>query len=187
MTKKEIRKLYKQKRIELPEKERRKFDDLLLISFQQLWYDNIQVVMSYWPLQTMAELNTHLFTDYLSFRIPGLQVVYPLIKNGYLEAVLVDENTNFKVNDYNITEPIDGTTIDPKAIDLVLTPLLAFDKNGYRVGYGKGYYDKFLATCRPDVIKIGCSYFDPVDSIDDINEFDVPLNICITPNRTHEF
>ena len=72
-------------------------------------------------------------------------------------------------------------------IDLVLVPLLAFDKNGYRVGYGKGYYDKFLSNCRPDVIKIGLSFFDAVDEIEDIDDYDLPLNFCVTPQRLYDF
>jgi 5-formyltetrahydrofolate cyclo-ligase len=187
MTKKEIRNVYKQKRLELAEKDRLKLDDLLLINFQQLWFDHVHVVMSYWPLQTMAELNTHIFTDFMAFRMPGMQLAYPVIKQGNMEAVVVDDDTNYQLNKYNIAEPVDGTIIVPEAIDMVLTPLLAFDANGYRVGYGKGYYDKFLAMCRPDVLKVGFSYFDPIDRIADVDEFDVPLDICITPNQTYEF
>jgi 5-formyltetrahydrofolate cyclo-ligase len=55
------------------------------------------------------------------------------------------------------------------------------------VGYGKGYYDRYLKRCAQDVVKIGFSYFDAIDAIEDINEFDVPLNYCITPMRVYEF
>ena len=65
--------------------------------------------------------------------------------------------------------------------------MLAFDTRGNRVGYGKGFYDRYLPACRPDCIKLGFSYFDPVDSVDDAHEFDVPLDLCITPNRTYVF
>ena len=75
----------------------------------------------------------------------------------------------------------------PAEIDLVFVPLLAFDKKGFRVGYGKGFYDKWLAGCRPDCIKVGFSYFEPVESIDDRHEFDVPLNLCITPHNVYVF
>ena len=70
---------------------------------------------------------------------------------------------------------------------MVFVPMVAFDMKGYRVGYGKGFYDRYLPRCRPDVIKIGFSFFDPVDNIKDIADFDVPLNFCITPSRIYEF
>ena len=72
-------------------------------------------------------------------------------------------------------------------VDLVLVPLLAFDTEGFRVGYGKGFYDRYLANCRADVVTIGFSYFGPVDKITDTGQFDVPLTYCITPQHTYEF
>ena len=77
--------------------------------------------------------------------------------------------------------------MDAQKIDLVIVPLLAFDIKGYRVGYGKGFYDKYFLKTRPNCIKVGLSFFDPVDMISDKNEFDVPLNYCVTPNKIYEF
>ena len=51
----------------------------------------------------------------------------------------------------------------------------------------KGFFDRYLKGCREDCIKIGFSYFEPLDSIDDANEFDVPLDFCITPQRIYVF
>ena len=78
-----------------------------------------------------------------------------------------------------------------KSIDMVLVPGLCFDGDGHRVGYGKGFYDRFLKTCRPDCIKIGLSYFEPVESIDDVHEGDVRLDFvshagsCVAATRRH--
>jgi 5-formyltetrahydrofolate cyclo-ligase len=66
-------------------------------------------------------------------------------------------------------------------------PLLAFDEKGFRVGYGKGFYDRFLKQCKDGGIKIGLSYFNPIDTIEDAGEFDVPLNFCITPQKVYVF
>ena len=90
-------------------------------------------------------------------------------------------------NAFGIAEPASGAIIEPDEIDLALVPLLAFDERGYRAGYGKGYYDKFLSQCRADLVKIGISFFEPVDTIDDINQFDIFLNYCVTPQRVYEF
>jgi 5-formyltetrahydrofolate cyclo-ligase len=72
-------------------------------------------------------------------------------------------------------------------IDVVFVPLLAFDKKGHRVGYGKGFYDKFLSECKPETIKIGLSFFEPEELISDVFEDDVTLNYCVTPNGVYAF
>lgn len=189
MNKKELRKLYKEKRRQLSQKEILRLNDLLLIQFQQYPLGDIQTILSYWPISEKGEVNTHLMVDYLSFRIPQLQLAFPVIdepKHAF-KAIAVDENTNYIPNKYGIAEPIDGEEVPTVNIDVVFVPLLVFDKKGYRVGYGKGFYDRFLITCREDIAKIGFSYFEPEEVIDDIHEFDVPLNICITPNKIYEF
>jgi 5-formyltetrahydrofolate cyclo-ligase len=68
-----------------------------------------------------------------------------------------------------------------------LVPLIAFDKKGFRVGYGKGFYDRFITRCHPGVITVGLSFFEPVDAIDDLTEFDVPMKYCVTPNNLYTF
>lgn len=77
--------------------------------------------------------------------------------------------------------------MEPKKIEVVFVPLLAFDKQGNRVGYGKGFYDRFLKQCKTDVVKIGLSLFDAEEEIEDVLENDIPLDYCITPNKIHEF
>ena len=69
-----------------------------------------------------------------------------------MEAALVNADTAFQKSDFGIEEPVDNNFIQPDEIDMVIVPLLICDKKGYRVGYGKGFYDKFLARCRPDCI-----------------------------------
>ena len=91
------------------------------------------------------------------------------------------------INKFGIVEPSDGEKIDTADIDLVLTPLLTFDKTGNRVGFGKGFYDKIFSRCRSDVIKIGLSFFEATGIIEDINQFDVPLNYCVTPKKVYRF
>jgi 5-formyltetrahydrofolate cyclo-ligase len=189
MTKKELRKIYKEKRKAVSYTESGRLDDLLLIRFQQWPLPAIQTVLSYVPLNEKGEVNTMLMTGYLNFRVPGLQVAYPVIdaSDHIFKPVIVHEQTEFLPNMYGIDEPVNGIDISSGEIDLVFVPLLAFDNRGYRVGYGKGFYDRFLETCREDVLKIGFSYFEAEDAIDDINQFDVPLNVCITPNKIYEF
>ena len=104
-----------------------------------------------------------------------------------MRAVVINKDTVYKTNAIGIHEPGDGLAVDPALIDLVFVPMLTCDVNGNRVGFGKGYYDTYLAACREDVCKIAFSYFEPVEVVDDANAFDVPLSYCITPQNIYEF
>ncbi len=189
MNKNELRKIFQKKRNALTATEQTKLDDLLLIQFQKADLPFITTLLSYWPIEENKEPNTHLFTDYLEFKNPELLVAYP--KTDFfmdeMVAVSTDAETNFLKNEFNIYEPEEGNRVAAGEIDMILVPLLAFDKKGYRVGYGKGFYDKFLPECRKGCIKVGFSYFDPVDEITDKADFDVPLELCITPQSVYVF
>lgn len=187
-TKAALRKKYKELRLALSSKERLKLDDLLLLQFQQIDFSGVSTVLTYWPLLSAAEPNTHLFSSYLRHMIPGLRLAYPRMLNDTdMEAVAIDEETVYETHAWGITEPKQGPIISPMEIDLVLVPLLIFDELGYRVGYGKGYYDRYLARCSSRVATIGFSYFEPVVQIADTREFDLPLSIGITPDQLYEF
>ncbi len=90
-------------------------------------------------------------------------------------------------NKWGIREPDGEQTAAPSELDIVLVPLLAFDAQGHRVGYGKGYYDRLLAECRPDCLKIGLSAFAAEERIDDIHPLDVRLDLCLTPDESVAF
>lgn len=189
MTKAELRKIYKAKRLQLSTGERNRFNDLLLIHFQQLDLPFIEYLHTYLAVEENKEVPTDPFIGYLEFRNPELKVVLPKadFTTGTLTNYLLEEDTVFEKNEYNLTEPVSGKIIPVNQIDMVLVPLLAFDKYGYRLGYGKGFYDRFFAQCNEDTLKVGLSYFDAVDSISDTHQFDLPLTHCITPHRIYEF
>ena len=100
---------------------------------------------------------------------------------------LLTDNTKIKKNEYNIPEPVDGLEVPTNKIEVVFVPILAFDTEGNRVGYGKGFYDKFLSECQPETIKIGLSFFEPEEIIEDVFESDIPMNYCITPDKNYCF
>lgn len=189
MLKKELRKKYHTQRLQLTEAERAKLDDLMLIQFQQLPLPPLHTFMSFVPIEEKREVNTFIFTDFVKFRNPGLQLCYPKtnIFQNTMQAIITDADTEFDGNEYGVPEPVQGLVLEPQLLDAVLVPLLIFDKRGYRVGYGKGFYDRFLKDCRDDCLKIGLSYFEPVDLIEDASGFDVPLNYCITPQTIYVF
>ena len=188
MTKAAIRKLYKQKRIGLSHAVKDKLEDLILIQFQSLHLEIPDMVMTYSPIDALNEYNPVLIEEYCFFKNPATTLVYPVVDkaNNDLKAVAVKEDTFFDLNEYDIEEPMNGKETSPAAIGMILVPLLAFDEKGNRVGYGKGYYDKFISRCRQGTIKIGFSFFEP-STIDDISDLDEKLDLCITPERIYQF
>lgn len=127
--------------------------------------------------------------DMWSF-ITNIRIYYPSIKivvsrseprDCSMQHFLLAADIDLKENAWGIVEPIRGERINEVSLDVVLVPLLVADKEGNRVGYGKGFYDRFLAKCRPDCQKIGISLFKPIEKIDDVDSLDVPLDMLITP------
>jgi 5-formyltetrahydrofolate cyclo-ligase len=189
MTKKEIRKEYKAKREAVTPSDRMKWDDLLLIQFQTLQLPYAEFVLSFYPIEENKEIHSFIFTDYLHFRNPNLTICYPRTDMEALsmQAVVCRPDSIFETNGWNIPEPVGNEILMPDQLDIVLVPMIAFDLSGIRVGYGKGFYDRYLKDVRDDCLKIGLSYFPPVDAVEDADEFDIPLDLCITPQRTYVF
>jgi 5-formyltetrahydrofolate cyclo-ligase len=100
-------------------------------------------------------------------------------------------DTPLIANRWGIPEPKPAPAAEvlPAQLDAVLVPLLACDQRGHRVGYGGGFYDRFLAECRPGALFIGLSMLDdgPVAEIADVLPTDVPLHACITPGGVWNF
>jgi len=106
---------------------------------------------------------------------------------GELIHYLLTDATVFRTSKWGIPEPISGVQIAPEQLEVVFLPLLAFDMEGYRVGYGGGFYDSFLSRCRENVLKVGLSFFEPVDKIDDRHSMDIPMDFCVTPEKVYAF
>lgn len=189
MTKAEIRKSFGAQRKTLTHREVNTKQDLLLIRFQEMALPNVDLVHAFIPLYERNEPDPGPLIDFMHFRNPALAVTYAKINASDYSMVhfLEDDQMIFEKNFYGIPEPTGGITVSETDIDIAFIPLLAFDKKGDRVGYGKGYYDRFLAKCRKDVLKIGLSFFPPVDSIEDVDFFDKKLDFCITPERVYAF
>lgn len=100
---------------------------------------------------------------------------------------LLTDSTVIKKNNWNIPEPVDGIEIPASKIDVVFVPMLAFDNAGHRVGYGMGFYDIFLASCKKEVIKVGLSFFEAEEEIPGVLESDIKMNFCVTPNNIYNF
>ncbi|MEO0571102.1 MAG: 5-formyltetrahydrofolate cyclo-ligase [Bacteroidota bacterium] len=114
-------------------------------------------------------------------------VVPKTFPNGFLKNFLLTDSVVIKENSLGIPEPVGGIEIPEDQLDVVFVPMLAFDNKGHRVGYGGGYYDVLLKKCRPKTLKVGLSFFEAVDQIEDINENDIPMDYCVTPEKIYEF
>ena len=186
-TKQELRKKYKGKREKLTPLE---IDEMsLAVANMTLKLDiwNNTYFHLFLPIEEQKEINTEYLLHLLSGKDKEIVISKSDFETRKMTHFLLTDNTKIKKNQYNIPEPVDGLEVPSNKIDVVFVPLLAFDKKGNRVGYGKGFYDKFLSECKQDVVMIGLSFFDPEEEIMDIFENDVALNYCVTPNMIFSF
>jgi 5-formyltetrahydrofolate cyclo-ligase len=139
------------------------------------------------PIEEQKEVNTEYILHLLSGKDKEIVVSKSDFETRGMSHFLLTDNTKIKKNEYNIPEPVNGLPVPSETIDVVFVPLLAFDILGNRVGYGKGFYDKFLAECKPETIKIGLSFFESEDQIEDVFESDVKLDYCVTPEKIYNF
>ena len=115
------------------------------------------------------------------------RVFVPKIQGSNLMNIEIDNNTNYSLNYLGIKEPLSSNQKDTNLLEVIFVPLLVFDKLGHRVGYGGGYYDKFLGNIKDDILKIGLSLFEPIDKIQEIEKYDISLDYTITPKRVYDF
>lgn len=139
------------------------------------------------PIEEKKEVDTEFILQILAGRDKEVIVSKSDFETRKMTHYLLTDNTKIKKNEYNIPEPVDGIEVPSHKIDVVFVPLLAFDEKGNRVGYGKGFYDIFLKECRNDVLKIGLSYFESEEKIEDVLPSDIQLDLCVTPKKIYTF
>ncbi|MDU0369796.1 5-formyltetrahydrofolate cyclo-ligase [Hymenobacter endophyticus] len=161
--------------------------------WQQLWAE-FPVAQWQWlhlflPIPRQHEPDTWPLIRQLWAQQPHLQLAVPVVQpdGRTLRHYHLTPETQLVKNRWEIDEPVGATEVAPPQLDAVLIPLLAFDETGHRVGYGKGFYDLFLAQCRPSARRIGVSLEPPVPRITDAWEGDVRLHACLTPERVWWF
>ncbi len=187
MTKNQLRTYYKKLRTKLSEQEKEEKSLAIanMLVQTEIW-DNTYYHL-FLPITEQNEVNTEYILNLLMGKDKEIVLSKTDFQNHEMTHSLLTEETKIKKNSYNIPEPVSGEQISVEKIDVVFIPLLAYDKNGNRVGYGKGFYDKFLSECREDVVKVGLSFFNPENEIEDVYEEDIPLDYCITPDTIYRF
>ncbi|PJE39518.1 MAG: 5-formyltetrahydrofolate cyclo-ligase [Flavobacterium sp.] len=187
MFKKDLRKKYKALRQQLSEAQIE--DQSLAIANRLLQLDIWE--NTYFHLFLTIEEQKEVDTEFVLQILAGKDKEIVVAKSDFdtlaMTHFLLTDNTKFQKNQYNIFEPVDGIEVPPSKLDVVFVPLLAYDSNGNRVGYGKGFYDKFLSQCKEEVIKVGFSFFEPEENITDVSPNDIRLDYCVTPETIHKF
>ena len=184
MLKQKLRKIYKEKRNSLFDTQNLSLNIANKTLDLDIW--NFQNYHVFFPIEKQKEVDSRLIIQIIQGKDKNVVLPKLNFESNSIDSVLLTDSTLLKTNHLGISEPLNGIQINNNQIDLVFVPLLAFDNSGHRVGYGGGYYDKFLSEC-PNAIKVGLSYFDPINKIEDINSKDIKLDYCITPKKVYEF
>ena len=186
MLKKDLRSKYAQLRLQLTLED---LDNLSLKISNKLLelpiWNNFQLFHIFMSISEKKEIDTSYILTVLQGK--DKDIVIPKMQGDILKHYLLTDNTRLVKNKWGVPEPVDGIALTAEQMDVVFVPLLAYDTKGNRVGYGKGFYDSFLKACKPHVIKIGLSLFEPEEIIEDTREEDIPLDYCVTPNNIYAF
>ncbi|WP_010521355.1 5-formyltetrahydrofolate cyclo-ligase [Aquimarina agarivorans] len=187
MTKKELRKKYKALRAQLTPAAIEHKSIAIANQLLQLDIWNYDYYHIFLPITKQNEVDTEFILHILQGKDKHVVISKSNFTDGSLSHYLLTDQTQLSVNEWGIPEPLgNGIPIPDDKIEVVFVPLLAFDKKGNRVGYGKGFYDKFLALAKPK-LTIGVSFFSPEEQIFDVDDRDFSLNYCSLPDKTYNF
>ncbi|NVJ86888.1 MAG: 5-formyltetrahydrofolate cyclo-ligase [Algoriphagus sp.] len=186
--KSEIRKKYKQKRASLSASEKEDRSQAIfnkLVQWLENWNSSKRVHM-YFPIQKQGEVNTYPILHW--FWEQGWEVYGSVVdrESDKMFTVRIPKGMEFVEDKWGIPVPQPIDKAIQASFDLILVPLLAFDQEGWRIGFGKGYYDQFLAALEFEPVKVGLSFFDSEELLPR-EPHDIPLNFCITPEKVIRF
>ena len=159
-----------------------KITDTLFKKFDFTKFRAVHVYMS-----TTKEVQTTDIVNTILTKYQNCKVLIPKIKkNNQIDSYIYNHTVKLKENKYGIKEPTNGELYNNKAkIDLIIVPCLVLDKNGNRVGYGGGYYDRFIVK-HPEAITVGLTE-NELYKIKDVEKTDIPLKyeiICKNDGST---
>ena len=143
----------------------------------------LQVVHIYLPLESKNEPDTWILIDDLRDAFPHLIICVPKTnwEDKSMDSFTLEEGVTLLTDKAGIPYPSKAALVDPQYIDLIIVPLLAHNAHFHRIGYGQGFYDRYLSRCRPDAMKVGLSFSGPVDFENE--SFDVPLDLVLHCNK----
>ena len=186
MNKSELRKIYLERRKNLSSFDgKQKSKQIADGFFNHFDLNNVRFLHCFTAIEKFNEIDTTFIFTRIWQEFPNIQTLVPRVnfEISEIENVKFTAETKLAQNIWQINEPEIGLNVEPKEIDIIIVPLICFDEKGFRVGYGKGFYDKLLKNCRSDCLKIGLSYFAPIEKISDVENFDVKLDFCVMPEK----
>ena len=158
-----------------------------------LWASHFQipgVVHLFQPIAARREPDTSLFQQYLRRQHPGTRIVIPVVDpvEDKLIHVELTQDIELVENRWGIPEPrAPFKAVTCKLPDMVLVPLLGFDDQGNRLGYGKGHYDRFLSCARPDCLRVGLAFELSHLKALPTEPHDLRLHAVVTEERVYQF
>ncbi|WP_010231016.1 5-formyltetrahydrofolate cyclo-ligase [Gillisia marina] len=182
-----LRKQYESKRDELTSSQIEEFSLEIANKLLQLPIWDLEYYHLFLSIAEKKEVETEFILHILQGKDKNVILSKSDFNTRELHNFLLTDTTVIKNNKWNIPEPAGGIEIPSEKIEVVFVPLLAFDLIGHRLGYGKGFYDIFLASCKPDVIKVGVSFFEAEKTIPELENSDIALDYCVTPHKTYVF
>lgn len=185
MSKPELRALYKSKRNQLSATEVHEFSLGILQNLKKIPIWEHSVFHIFVPIVQNNEINTFPIIEYLFQK--NKTVIVPKVKGKNMISCQINPNTEWTTGKFGVPEPLNFLETDKDNIQVVLLPMLICDKSGNRIGYGGGYYDRFLSEFKKPPLKIGLNFFPPIDFQFEILPFDIPLDYCVTPEEIVSF
>jgi 5-formyltetrahydrofolate cyclo-ligase len=140
----------------------------------------------FFPIAKFNEVHTLYIQELLQGQGKTLYTAQVNREENRLDTFQLPSETTFFLDEWGIPVPQESVRVSSTQIQVVFVPLLAYDKFGHRLGYGKGFYDEFLSGLVQPVIKVGLSFFSPEEGLPS-ESHDVPIDFCITPDRIWEF
>ena len=142
-----------------------------------------KIVLAFWSFG--SELPTAPLIAELHAR--RVVVALPRIVEGELEARSYHPGDEVSSTSFGAFEPASGSLLDPAEVDVVVVPAVAFDREGRRVGYGGGFYDRFLPRTRRDAARVGVGYglqlLAPGKALP-AGHFDLRVDLVVTESET---
>ncbi|MEO8476097.1 MAG: 5-formyltetrahydrofolate cyclo-ligase [Actinomycetota bacterium] len=140
-----------------------------------------RAVMAFWAFG--SEVPTIGLIEALVSR--EVKVALPRIVDGELEPRTWRPGEPTTTTSFGALEPAGGEALAPSGVDVVVTPAVAFDRTGRRVGYGGGYYDRFFPRARPDAFRLGMAFgLQLLDRALPAGHFDLPVHAVATESET---